>query len=102
MECAPVARYVGVQVVVVLSAGGTEVVVTGSTLNTTPPVVMSETDPAEPLALCELRDCRVALAVIVPLELTTRAQVGAIVPLKMTLPVAAKAGEVVRRAIAQA
>jgi hypothetical protein len=84
---------VGVQVVAVMSPTGTVVTVTGSTLSATPPVVTSATVPGVPPPLCELNDCRSVLAVIVPLVLTTSVQVAAMVPLKMTFPVAARAGD---------
>jgi hypothetical protein len=44
----------------------------------------------------------VVLVVIVPFELTTRVQVGGIVPLKMTFPVADKAGAADNRTNAKA
>jgi len=61
---------VGVQVVALTSLAGTVVVVTGSTLSETAPVVSTWTLPAKPPALWELSVCRLLLTVMVPLELT--------------------------------
>ncbi|CDX63160.1 hypothetical protein MPL1032_80164 [Mesorhizobium plurifarium] len=91
MVCAPVVAKVGVQVVAVTSLAGTVVVVTGSTLSCTPPVVSTWTLPADPPALCELSDCRLLLTVMVPLELTVSVQVAVMEPLKRTFPVVADA-----------
>ena len=77
-----------------LSAAGVVTPVTAeSTLTVTPPVVARFAVPAVPPLLCELRDCRFGLTVIVPLEPTVRTQTEATVPLKITPCVAANVTE---------